>query len=214
MPKTDANPPSAEGPAKPRSAAVNKRPGRPKLQLVALAAPEPIPEAAACAESSVEGVYRLMRLWEREILHQLAPFPSGDWEAIQALAGQRLEKHWRFLCGKAPDKSGKRCEAPKGYVLATIRGCALEHCERARSRLRILDQVRRAWRRSQAPSCDVLDLRRALARLAPEHCQLVLRVLYDGASVREAAEELGLAEHIARARLKVATEQLRRFLGD
>jgi len=175
---------------------------------------QPLPDAALHASDPLEGIHQTLHAWERDITDCLRAFPEHLWQEIIDLSGNRLTRRFPFLKGEQADRTGKYCEAPKQYVLTTVHRCGLEVCRKRSRRRAILQQVSCLTSSSYASQHENLDLRKAIQRLSTTDQTLVLLTKLKGVSVREAAEELRLAPHVARHRLDKALIKLRTFLGE
>ena len=173
-----------------------------------------LPPAALRASSALEGVHQALIVWERDIIDCLRAFPEHLWQEITDLACNRLTRHFAFLKREQANREGVVCDSPKRYVLTTVHHCGIEVCRKRSRRRAILEQFGWLSRNWYASHHEGIDLRKAIQQLATSDQTLVLLTKLKGASVREAAEELGIPEHVARHRLEKALTSLRTFLGD
>jgi RNA polymerase sigma-70 factor (ECF subfamily) len=105
--------------------------------------------------------------------------------------------------------------AAEGYVRAAIRTAFLDRARRAKSRadhahLFLVDDARGP--ESSVPA--VIDVRAALAVLAPRERACVVLRFFDDLSVADVAGELGLSEGAVKRYLSDATTKLRAQLGE
>lgn len=106
-------------------------------------------------------------------------------------------------------------ERARMWLFGIARGTLLNHARGQRRRWALADRIRLepAADRSGAPADAGAEVRDAIARLDPEQAELVRLVHWDGFSVAEAAELLGIPASTARGRHQRAKDDLRAALS-
>ncbi|WP_040166007.1 RNA polymerase sigma factor [Microbacterium gorillae] len=105
--------------------------------------------------------------------------------------------------------------AARMWMFGIARGTLLNHARGERRRVALADRVRHEARAATAPPSDTgTEVRDAIARLDPDLAELVRLVHWDGFSVAQAAELLGIPAPTARGRYARAKEQLRAALTE
>ncbi len=137
---------------------------------------------------------------------------SGDAVQAQDVVQETMLRAWRNPAAFGADRG-----SPRAWLFAVARNLVIdEHRSARRRRERVTDLV------PETPSADpaeaVVDrelLRVAMARLSPEHREVLRECYYRGRSVAEAAAVLGVApgtvksrSHYALRALKLAIEEL------
>ncbi|MGL5858940.1 MAG: SigE family RNA polymerase sigma factor [Angustibacter sp.] len=157
------------------------------------------------AEQEFEGFVTL----HAAALSRLAYVLLGDPDEADDLAGDVLLAAWRQW------PTVRVAEHPLGYLRRATANMAASRIRRkqlARVKLRLLRVD--AARTERPPSGDVVDVRRALARLAPRRrACVVLRLAFD-LPEREVADLLRVSVGTVKSQTSKAVAQLRRLLGD
>ncbi|MFJ2552485.1 RNA polymerase sigma factor [Microbacterium sp. NPDC087591] len=122
------------------------------------------------------------------------------------LLGETMVVAWRRV-GELPDES----ERARMWLFGIARGTLLNHARGARRRWALADRIRLQVRGDlSAPAADAgAEVRDAIARLAPDEAEIVRLVHWDGFSLADAAELLGVPASTARGRYQRAKSELR-----
>lgn len=122
------------------------------------------------------------------------------------LLGETMVVAWRRV-GDLPDES----ERARMWLFGIARGTLLNHARGARRRRALADRIRLQVRRDlSAPAADAgVEVRDAIARLGPDEAEIVRLVHWDGFSLTDAAELLGIPASTARGRYQRAKSELR-----
>lgn len=126
------------------------------------------------------------------------------------LLGETMVVAWRRereLPGEA--------ERARMWLFGIARGTLQNHARGERRRWALADRVRlHASEAASAPPADTgVEVRDAIARLAPDLAELVRLVHWDGFSLTDAAEHLGIPASTARGRYQRAKADLRAALS-
>lgn len=125
------------------------------------------------------------------------------------LLGETMVVAWRRV-RELPDAP----EAARMWLFGIARGTLLNHARGSRRRWALADRIRlQSGGALAAPSSDAgAEVRDAIARLDPDLAELIRLVHWDGFSITEAAELLGIPASTARTRHQRAKEHLRAAL--
>lgn len=125
------------------------------------------------------------------------------------LLGETMVVAWRRV-RELPDDP----ERARMWLFGIARGTLLNHARGSRRRWALADRIRlQVQDDPSAPPADAgAEVRDAIARLDPDLAELIRLVHWDGFSVAEAAELLGVPASTARTRHQRAKEQLRAAL--
>lgn len=105
-------------------------------------------------------------------------------------------------------------ERARMWLFGIARGTLLNHARGERRRWALADRIRVDAGRDAAPAADEgAEVRDAIARLEPDLAELVRLVHWEGFTIAEAAEVLGLTASTARGRYAKAKDALRAALG-
>lgn len=118
---------------------------------------------------------------------------------------------WRRIADLPVDEEGAR-----RWLFTVAHNVYLNHQRGERRRLALADRVRAALTRVAhvAPPADSgLEVRDAIARLSPDMAELVRLIHWDGLTVTEASEVLGLSASTTRARYQRARAELHETLS-
>lgn len=126
------------------------------------------------------------------------------------LLGETMVVAWRRV-GELPDDE----ERARMWLFGIARGTLLNHARGQRRRWALADRIRLdgSEDRSGCPADAGADVRDAISRLDSGHAELVRLVHWDGFSLAEAAELLGIPASTARGRYARAKEELRAALS-
>lgn len=123
------------------------------------------------------------------------------------LFGETLLIAWRRV-GDLPD------DATEARLFGLARGTLLNHARGQRRRMALADKVRSHMPVTAAPPADEGgEVRDAIARLKPELAEIVQLVHWDGFTLAQAAEIIGIPAATARSRYARAKDELRAALG-
>ncbi|MFD5214721.1 RNA polymerase sigma factor [Microbacterium sp. NPDC058345] len=122
------------------------------------------------------------------------------------LLGETMVVAWRRVRDLPHDD-----ERARMWLFGIARATLLNHARGVRRRWALADRIRLQVRDSAtAPAADVgAEVRDAISRLDPDLAELVRLVHWDGLSIVDAAELLGIPPSTARGRYQRAKEQLR-----
>jgi RNA polymerase sigma-70 factor (ECF subfamily) len=97
------------------------------------------------------------------------------------------------------------------WLFGIARGTLLNHARGVRRRWALADRIRLQVRGGlSAPAADAgAEVRDAIARLAPDEAEIVRLVHWDGFSLTDAAELLGIPASTVRGRYQRAKSELR-----
>jgi RNA polymerase sigma-70 factor (ECF subfamily) len=125
------------------------------------------------------------------------------------LLGETMLQAWRRSRAVPPTPERQRM-----WLFTIAANVLANHRRSARRRLALADRVRQHLATSSEPDHAEADaVRDAVLRLGPAHRDLVMLVHWDGFSIVEAAELLGLNPSTARSRYAAAREILRTTLS-
>lgn len=124
------------------------------------------------------------------------------------LLGETMVVAWRRV-RQLPNDS----ERARMWLFGVARGTLLNHARGERRRWALADRIRsHAEELSAAPADAGSEVRDAIARLDPDLSELVRLVHWDGFSLTDAAELLGIPASTARGRYQRAKAELRAAL--
>ena len=126
------------------------------------------------------------------------------------LLGETMVVAWRRVRELPVD-----AERARMWLFGVARGTLLNHARGERRRWALADRIRLQVRESaSAPPADAgADVRDAIGRLDPDLAELVRLVHWDGFSLADAAELLGIPASTARGRYQKAKRELRAALS-
>ncbi|CAL4861273.1 RNA polymerase sigma factor [Microbacterium sp. MM2322] len=126
------------------------------------------------------------------------------------LLGETMVAAWRRV-GDLPSDP----ERARMWLFGIARGTLLNHARGERRRWALADRIRQstAVEATSRAADDGADVRDAIARLDPDRAELVRLLHWDGFTLVEAAELLGIPSSTARSRYAKAKEELRASLG-
>jgi RNA polymerase sigma-70 factor (ECF subfamily) len=125
------------------------------------------------------------------------------------LFGETLLIAWRRV-GDLPDDATEA----RMWLFGLARGTLLNHARGQRRRMALADKVRSHMPVTAAPPADEGgEVRDAIARLRPELAEIVQLVHWDGFTLAQAAEIIGIPAATARSRYARAKDELRAALG-
>ena len=126
------------------------------------------------------------------------------------LLGETMVAAWRRV-GDLPSDP----ERARMWLFGIARGTLLNHARGERRRWALADRIRRstAAEATSRAADDGAEVRDAIARLDPDRAELVRLLHWDGFTLVEAAELLGIPSSTARSRYAKAKEELRASLG-
>ena len=139
-----------------------------------------------------------------DLLAYLSRRAGGDDAAD--LLGETMVVAWRRV-SDLPDEP----ERARMWLFGIARGTLANYARGQRRRWALADRLRsRMGQTAVAPAADEgLEVRDAIARLAPDLAEIVRLVHWDGMSLTQAAELLGIPSSTARGRYARAREMLR-----
>jgi RNA polymerase sigma factor (sigma-70 family) len=105
-------------------------------------------------------------------------------------------------------------ERTRMWLFGIARGTLANHTRSARRRHTLFQRARRERQQQAAPSDKGLEVRDAITRLNPNLAELIRLVHWDGLSLVEASEMLGISASTARGRYARAKRQLRAALQE
>jgi len=126
------------------------------------------------------------------------------------LLGETMVVAWRRVRRLPQDP-----ERARMWLFGVARGTLLNHARGERRRWALADRIRShiGEELSAAPADAGADVRDAIARLEPDLAELVRLVHWDGFSLADAAELLGIPASTARGRYQRAKADLRAALS-
>jgi RNA polymerase sigma factor (sigma-70 family) len=126
------------------------------------------------------------------------------------LLGETMVVAWRRVADLPDDP-----ERARMWLFGIARATLLNHARGERRRWALADRIRAtAGIRTTSPAADEgAEVRDAIARLDPDRAELVRLIHWDGLSLVEAAELLGIPSSTARSRYAKAKDELRMALG-
>lgn len=126
------------------------------------------------------------------------------------LLGETMVVAWRRV-----RELPREAEPARMWLFGIARGTLLNHARGERRRWALADRIRGdAMTDAAHPAADEgAEVRDAIARLAPDLAELVRLVHWDGFTLAEAAEMLGIPASTGRGRYAKAKEELRSALG-
>ncbi|GAA3647697.1 RNA polymerase sigma factor [Microbacterium marinilacus] len=125
------------------------------------------------------------------------------------LLGETMVVAWRRV-GELPGDA----ERARMWLFGVARGTLLNHARGERRRWALADRIRQHAADGAAPAADEgAEVRDAIERLDADLAELVRLVHWDGFSLGEAAEILGIPASTARGRYARAKQQLRATLA-
>ena len=138
------------------------------------------------------------------LLRRVGPDDAPD------LLGETMVVAWRRVGDLPPD-----IERARMWLFGIARATLLNHARGQRRRWALADRIRLEPSADRSgPAADAgAEVRDALARLDPEQAELVRLVHWDGFSLVEAAELLGIPASTARGRHQRAKDELRTALS-
>lgn len=138
------------------------------------------------------------------LLRRVGPDDAPD------LIGETMVVAWRRVGDLPPD-----IERARMWLFGIARATLLNHARGQRRRWALADRIRlEPSAERSGPAADAgAEVRDAIARLDPEQAELVRLVHWDGFSLVEAAELLGIPASTARGRHQRAKDELRTALS-
>ncbi|WP_217183764.1 RNA polymerase sigma factor [Streptomyces sp. AC495_CC817] len=126
------------------------------------------------------------------------------------LLGETMVVAWRRV-GELPEDP----ERARMWLFGIARGTLLNHARGRRRRWALADRIREhAPEQAASSGADAgVEVRDAIARLDADHAEVVRLVHWDGFSLVEVAELLGIPASTARGRYQRAKEELRAALS-
>lgn len=126
------------------------------------------------------------------------------------LLGETMVVAWRRAAELPEDP-----ERARMWLFGIARGTLLNHARGARRRWALADRIRSHENQSLTtpPADDGVEVRDAIARLDPDLAELIRLVHWDGFSLVDASELLGIPSSTARGRYQRAKDQLRATLS-
>lgn len=126
------------------------------------------------------------------------------------LLGETMVVAWRRVRELPVD-----AERARMWLFGIARGTLLNHARGQRRRWALVDRIRGdAAEDRSGPAADAgTEVRDAITRLDPDRAEIVRLVHWDGFSLTEAAELLGIPASTARGRYQRAKEELRAALS-
>lgn len=126
------------------------------------------------------------------------------------LLGETMVVAWRRV-HELPDDAERR----RMWLFGIARGTLLNHARGQRRRWALADRIRvdAADARSGSPADAGAEVRDAIARLDPDLAEIVRLVHWDGFTLAEAAELVGIPASTARGRYQRAKAELRAALS-
>lgn len=118
---------------------------------------------------------------------------------------------WRKRRSMPRDEEGAR-----KWLYVVARNTLLNHYRSSRRRSALTENLRRELTRTAdvaPPGDEAIEIREAIAGLPPAQAELVRLVHWDGLSLTDAAEVMGVGASTARSRYASAKENLRRALA-
>ncbi len=124
------------------------------------------------------------------------------------LLGETMVVAWRRV-GDLPGDP----ERARMWLFGIARGTLQNHARGERRRWALADRIRSASATDAEPADRGLEVRDAIARLAPDDAELVRLVHWERMTLVQAAELLGIPDSTARTRYARVKEELRAALG-
>ena len=126
------------------------------------------------------------------------------------LLGETMVVAWRRVAELPGDT-----ERARMWLFGIARGTLLNHARGLRRRWALADRIRLQVREaaSAPPADEGADVRDAIDRLEPDLAELIRLVHWEGMSISDAAELLGIPASTARGRYQRAKDALRAALG-
>lgn len=162
----------------------------------------PDPRAGLLSEALRRESMDLLRYFRRRVDE---PEDAADLLAETGLTA------WRRVADLPADDEGAR-----RWLFAVAHNTYLNHQRGSRRRHALADRVRSTLGRAEQtspPSDDGIEVRDAIDKLAPELAEVVRLIHWDGHTVAEAAEVVGVSPSTARARYQRARAELREALA-
>jgi RNA polymerase sigma-70 factor (ECF subfamily) len=186
----------------------------PKLTLVrapeqtAAAAPRPAVVAPVADDESIRAIWREHGTALTRFALKLT---LGDRQRAEDIVQETLVRAWRH-----PEVSGGDPKVIRPWLFTVTRHVAIDMW-RARSRREEVIDDQPVDRPDPAEPIEqamtALDVRAALARLSLEHRQVIVGMYYQGQSVIELAERLGIPEGTVKSRAYYGLRHLKRVLS-
>lgn len=173
-----------------------------------------VPLSAAAAECMDEETFgELVRDHGPLLRRYVARLTSGDGPLTDDIVQETLVRLWR-----RPQIIRTSHESVRPWLCTVARNLVVDHWRARKARPLEVDD---ADLESIAAARDVIDdvewgrdMTQAIARLKPEHRQILALVYYRGMQIKEAASELGLPAGTVKSRTFYALRELRTILDD
>jgi RNA polymerase sigma-70 factor, ECF subfamily len=157
-----------------------------------------------------EALRELWRTHSTALLRFAVRLTLGDRQRAEDIVQETLLRAWRH-----PEVVGSGQQAIRPWLFTVTRNVAIDMW-RAWSRIEEVIDDRRTDRPDSAEHIEQavtgLDVRAALAQLTPEHRQVIVEMYYQGRSVAEISDKLGIPPGTVKSRTYYGLRQLRRVL--
>ena len=158
---------------------------------------------------------RMLELYDahaKAVYHFLLRLTYGERQAAEDLTQETMLRAWRNIAGLDADIAILR-----PWLLTVARRLAIDAGRAKRARPSEVGDIDLAILSSPDDTIDrMLDaeiIKEALQQLSPEHRNVIIEVYYNGRSVAETAEFLGIPAGTVKSRAYYALRLLRRALG-
>jgi RNA polymerase sigma-70 factor (ECF subfamily) len=167
--------------------------------------------AAPARTAAADLMSTIWRLHGTALLRFALKLSLGDRQRAEDIVQETLLRAWRH-----PEVAEGREEMIRPWLFTVTRNVSVDMW-RARSRNEEIIEDEPADRPDPAERIEqavtALDVRAALARLAPKHQQVIVEMYYYGQHVDEIARSLGVPAGTVKSRAHYALRQLRRVLS-
>jgi len=176
--------------------------GTPAPGLVLVRAQEQLGVAGSLLRADSESMNEVWRIHGTVLTRFALKLTLGDAHRADDIIQETMLRAWRH-----PEVVDGHAETIRPWLFTVARNVATD-LWRARSRHEDIIEGRPEDR----PNPVAMDVRAALAKLTPEHRQVIVEVYYLGRSVTEIAQMLNIPEGTVKSRTYYGLRQLRRLL--
>jgi RNA polymerase sigma-70 factor (ECF subfamily) len=170
---------------------------------------------AGCQTQPAQQHQQFMRMidrtYRRLLVHYASGFTRGDHQRAEDLFQEAMVRAWRNA-----EWLEAHPDSVQPWLFTVVRHLAIDNYRALRSRPQELDNTPLERLAIEDPTDRALTgqvVRRAFARLSPEHRQVLLHRYFLDRSVEETADKLDIAIGTVKSRSSYALRALRRSLG-